>query len=80
MTELTKDGEVKREIPAMTQEISPTAASAFNPLYGASGTIGYRCILRDGRVVDVEAATGDEAALKALAKAPGSFVTSVNPN
>ncbi len=71
--------EVKREITALTSEISPTAASAFNPLFGASAAMKYRCVMRDGHVVDVTAATGDLAAEKALNERPGGFVVSVNP-
>ncbi len=79
MTEaLTKDGEVKREIASLTSDVSTTAASAFNPLYGPSGSILYRCVLKDGGFVDVKAATGDEAATMAFNQR-GSFVMSVNP-
>ena len=79
MTETTKNGEVVREIASLTSDISETAASAFNPLYPASGPMVYRCVMRDGQVADVRAATGDEAALNALARHPGGFVTSINP-
>ncbi len=68
-----------REIASLTSDISPTAASAFNPLYPSSGSMVYRCVMRDGQVADVKAATGDEAALSALARFPGGFVTSINP-
>ncbi len=71
--------EVKREIPALTSDVSPTAANAFNPLFGTSGVMKYRVALRDGSMVDVEAATGDEAANAALGRHPGGFVTAVNP-
>lgn len=78
MTELTKDGEVMREIASMDAGISPTAASEFNPLYKPSGVMVYRCVLKDGSFIDVSAATGDEAAAKAVS-ARGLFVQSVNP-
>lgn len=71
--------EVMHEVASFANEVSPTAASAFNPLYSASGAMLYRCQLRDGTYVDVEAVSGDEAALKALAKRPGAFVTGINP-
>lgn len=79
MTETTKNGEVVREIASLTSDVSETAASAFNPLYQASGPMVYRCVMRDGQVADVKASTGDEAALGALARYPGGFVTSINP-
>ena len=71
--------EVMHEVASFADEVSPTAASAFNPLYSSSGVITYRCTMRDGGHVDVDAATGDEAAMKAIAKRPGGFVTSINP-
>ena len=79
MTELSKQGEVMREIPSLTHEISPTAANAQNPLFGASGSQRYRCVMRDGGYVDVDASTGDAAAIAALSERPGGFVMSVNP-
>jgi hypothetical protein len=43
----------------------------------------YRCQVKTSvgafQVFDVEAATGDEAAIKALAKFPGGFVSNVTP-
>ena len=74
-----KIAEAMVEVASFADEVSPTAASAFNPIHPTSGSILYRCALRDGSYVDVEAATGDEAALKALAKRPGAFVTGINP-
>ncbi len=65
------------------QERSPTAASAANPLFGPSGVIPYRVIVdtaMGGRTfVDVDAATGDDAASKALAQFPGAKVALVEP-
>ncbi len=78
MTDVTKDGEVIREVTSFDAGISPTAASEFNPLYKASGVMKYRCVLKDGSFIDVDAATGDEAASKAVS-ARGLFVQSVNP-
>jgi len=78
VTELSKDGEVMREITSLDVGISPTAASAFNPLYASSGVMKYRCVLKDGSFIDVDAATGDDAAAKAIS-ARGLFVQSVNP-
>ena len=71
--------EVKHEVASFADEVSPTAASAFNPIHPVSGAMVYRCALRDGTHIDVEAVSGDEAALKALAKRPGAFVTGINP-
>jgi hypothetical protein len=74
---------MKREGKLTHQEVSPTAASATNRLYGPSGEISYRCTLvtaMGGVIpVDVNAATGDEAAERALAKFPGSKVSHVAP-
>lgn len=76
---MAKVEEVRREVASFADETSPTAASAFNRLYESSGELTYRCTLRDGGHVDVVAATGDEAALKAQAKQPGCYVTSITP-
>lgn len=71
--------EVMHEVASFADDISPTAASAFNVLYASSGEIKYRCGLRGGGHVDVMASTGDEAATKAYAERPGAYVTSINP-
>ena len=71
--------EVMHEVAGFADAVSPTAASAFNPIHPESGSMLYRCALRDGTYVDVEAVSGDEAAKKALAKRPGAFVTGINP-
>ncbi len=39
----------------------------------------YRCLFKSGGFVDVMAASGNEAADKAVAGSPGVFVASVNP-
>lgn len=63
------------------KEASPTAASAGNPLFSSSGVITYRVLLAGAGVagVDVDAASGDEAADMALAQYPGAKVTHVAP-
>lgn len=77
MTRQVKEGNLH------VAEISPTAATVGNPLYGPSGSMTYRVLLQTamgGLVpIDVDAETGDEAATKALAQMPGSKVTNVNP-
>lgn len=83
MTKETADGEVMREITTLDSGFSPTAASAFNPLYGPSGAMDYAVILgqqggpRTSTVVN--AATGDEAAELAQRKYPGWKVVYVGP-
>jgi len=63
--------------------ISPTAASATNPLYGASGVQKYRVVLGVAggglKAENVDAATGDEAAERALCLNPGWKVAHVSP-
>ncbi len=64
-------------------EISPTAASAHNRLYEASGVMKYRVVLAQTggarTATTVDAATGDEAAEKALVRHPGWKVAYVGP-
>ncbi len=63
--------------------ISPTAASATNPLFGVSGVQLYRVVLGGGggglKAENVDAATGDEAAEMALRLNPGWKVAHVSP-
>lgn len=65
------------------KEQSATASSVGNRLFGPSGVQTYRVQMQSaagmGASVDVEAATGDEAAEKALAKLPGGKVVHVAP-
>ncbi len=77
--ETTKDGEVMREIASMDAGISPTAASAFNPLFPTSGPMLYRVEFERGAFEDVMAATGDAAAEAGLRLQPGGKVVRVNP-
>ncbi len=68
--------------PLLHRENSPTAASVGNPLFGPSGVQTYRVMLATPfgqAMTDVDAATGDEAAEKALAKHPGAKVANVAP-
>lgn len=61
--------------------VSPTAATVGNPLYGASGVMSYRVtMMTPGGLtnIDVEAATGDDAANAGLAKFPGGKVAKVD--
>lgn len=77
------DGEVAREIPAAALDrVSNTAASVSRRLFGPSGVMPYQVILANGSArtaVVVDAATGDEAAEKALRKHPGQKVAYVGP-
>lgn len=78
------DGELVREIPAeaFASRLSDTAANSTNRRFGPSGVIKYRVVLLNGSAqsaVTVEAATGDEAAEKALARHPGQKVAFVGP-
>lgn len=74
-----------QEIPyeAFARVASPTAASAYNRLFGKSGAIRYRVTVGmpggalNGAVVTAE--TGDEAAEAALVKFPGWKVINVTP-
>lgn len=64
------------------REDSPTAASSTNRLYGSSGMMTYRVTIAGAMgmmPVDVEAATGDDAADAALARYPGAKVARVEP-
>lgn len=81
MTKQTTDGEVMREISGMTSDISPTAANAWDRKFGPSGEQTYRCALENAMVpsVDVQAATGDEAATAALSRYPGAKVVHIEP-
>ncbi len=83
MSRQTADGELMREITSFDSGISPTAASASNPLYGPSGVIKYRVVLAQSggarTVAVVDAATGDEAANLGLSKYPGWKVAYVGP-
>lgn len=78
MTELL-DKAVANAVP---QGASFTEGNGQNPT-PVSGAIMYRVIVRTsvGMLipVDVMAIGGDDAATKALAQAPGGFVSSVNP-
>lgn len=73
----------KEEGALLHKEASKTAASAWDRKFGPSGEIRYRVLLgmqggaRTGTTVD--AATGDEAAEKALQKYPGWKVAHVGP-
>jgi hypothetical protein len=70
------------EGPLLHKEASPTAASAWDRKYPASGVQTYRVLLQTpaGQMArDVEAATGDEAAEKALEGHLGSKVAHVGP-
>jgi hypothetical protein len=64
-------------------ETSPTAATVGNRLYGPSGVMSYRVRLQSGAGgivdVDVDAATGDEAANLALEQFIGGKVMQVSP-
>lgn len=63
--------------------ISETAATVGKPLYKPSGVMMYRVLMQTAiganAHVDVEAATGDEAALKGLNEFPGGKVMNVSP-
>lgn len=72
----------KEEGALLHRENSPTAASAHNQLFGPSGVQTYRVMLATAlgnAVADVDAATGDEAAAKALETHPGAKVAYVGP-
>ena len=64
-------------------ETSPTAATVGKRLYGPSGAMDYRVILATAggakQAATVNAATGDDAAAKALEKFPGWKVALVTP-
>jgi hypothetical protein len=62
--------------------VSPTAASASNPLYGPSSEMLYRVTLSGGAgllTCDVDAFSGDDAARNALSKHLGCKVMHVEP-
>ncbi len=75
--------EVKAEAgKLMHREASDTAATVGKPIYGPSGVQSYRVLLQTPggmTTVDVDAATGDDAASKGLAKFPGGKVANVTP-
>ncbi len=79
----TNDGEVMREIAGLTSEISETASGPGNPRFGPTGVIAYRVIVAQQggarAAATVDAATGDEAAEKALRQYPGWKVAYVGP-
>jgi hypothetical protein len=74
---------MSKEGALVHKENSPTAASATNRLFPPSGVMPYRVVMQTAMggfmKTDVEAATGDEAAEKALAEYPGSKVANVTP-
>ena len=77
-------GENAREISydAFSREPSATAANSSKRLFTGSGAMDYRVVLMNGSAqsaVVVNAATGDEAADKALARHPGMKVAYVGP-
>jgi hypothetical protein len=53
---------------------SDTAATVGKALYGPSGAMDYRVTMGDGRMAVVNAATGDDAAARALARLGGKVV------
>lgn len=65
------------------RETSPTAANASDRKFGPSGVQTYRVLMQTamgGSVhTDVDAATGDEAAEKALGEFPGAKVAHIAP-
>ena len=74
---------MSKEGALLHKENSPTAASVGNKLFPDSGVQTYRAVMQTamGGVVhvDVEAATGDEAAEKALREVPGGKVSNISP-
>lgn len=66
------------------RETSETAASATDRKFPTSGVQTYRVQMQSanglGAVVDVQASTGDDAALAALGKLPGGKVVHVEPS
>lgn len=75
--------EVSADDPRFASKISPTAQTVGSKrLYGNSGVMKYRVVLANGSArsaVVVEAATGDEAAEKALRGHVGQKVAYVGP-
>lgn len=65
------------------REVSETAASVGNKLFGPSGVQTYRVLMQTSMggqaFADVDAATGDEAADLGLGKFPGAKVVNVSP-
>lgn len=74
--------EGKKEGVLSHREDSPTAASAHNRLFKTSGVIAYKVMVATAmglQSIEVDAATGDDAAEQALAKFPGAKVAHVEP-
>jgi hypothetical protein len=71
--------------PLLHKEVSPTAANAHDRKYPDGGVQAYRVLMAPGgggavgKQATVDAATGDEAALKALGQNPGWKVAYVGP-
>ena len=74
---MSKEGALRHE------KNSPTAASVANKLFGTSGVIAYRVQTQTAMggfmSIDLDAATGDEAAEAALKEYPGNKVVHVSP-
>lgn len=73
---------MSKEGALLHRENSPTAANASNRLFKPSGVISYRVTIAGpmGMTnVDVDAASGDDAAVAALDKYPGAKVARVEP-
>jgi hypothetical protein len=64
-------------------EVSPTAQTVGNKLFPDGGVQTYRVQMQSATgaqvMIDVDAATGDEAAAKALVEYPGGKVAYVGP-
>lgn len=75
--------EEKKEGALLHRENSPTASTVGDQKFGPSGVQTYRVLVAAAMggttYVDVDAATGDEAAAKALDKYPGAKVGNVTP-
>lgn len=74
--------EVAADDPRFSRQISKTASSIANRLFGPSGEMDYRVDLASGgarKVTVVRADTGDSAADQALRKNPGWKVAYVGP-
>lgn len=73
----------EREGALHVDEHSPTASTRGSEVqYPTSGVISYRVVRKVGdefATSDVDAATGDEAAAKVVAKHPGCKVAYVGP-
>lgn len=76
------DADTKPNAVFHHQEHSDTAQTVGRELYGTSGVQTYRVLLATpmgSMPIDVEAATGDDAAAKALEKHPGCKVAHIAP-